>query len=97
VSLTKKPGPTAGAARSTKPAPGPAQPSQPQAGPAAQPPGPLTLNEIEQEAVDRLRAANRSISKRSIAEMVRTELGRSISSDRAAEIARHFRTLRTAA
>lgn len=97
VSLTKKPGPTAGAARSTKSAPGLAQSAQSHAAPAPQPTGPLALNDIEQEAVDRLLAANRSISKRSIAEMVRAELGRSISSDRAAEIARHFRTLRTAA
>jgi hypothetical protein len=57
----------------------------------------LVLNETEQAAIDSLQAADRSISKRSIAVTVRTELGRSISSDRAAEIARHFRTLRSAA
>lgn len=57
----------------------------------------LVLTDLEQEAVDRLRSTNRSISKRSIADVVRNELGRSISSDRTAEIARHFRTLRSAA
>lgn len=57
----------------------------------------LVLTDLEQEAVDRLRSTNRSISKRSIADVVRNELGRSIGSDRAAEIARHFRTLRSAA
>jgi hypothetical protein len=57
----------------------------------------LVLNETEQAAIDSLQAADRSISKRSIAETVRNELGRSISSDRAAEIARHYRTLRPAA
>lgn len=57
----------------------------------------LVLNETEQEAVDLLRSTGRSISKRSIADVVRNELGRSIGSDRAAEIARHFRTLRSAA
>ncbi|MFI7096719.1 DUF2637 domain-containing protein [Streptomyces lydicus] len=57
----------------------------------------LTLTDLEQTAIDFLRSNNRSISKRSIAEVVRTELGGSIASDRAAEIARHFRTLRPAA
>jgi hypothetical protein len=58
--------------------------------------GPLVLSDMEQEAVDLLRSAGRSISKRSIADVVRKELGRSIGSDRAAEIARHFRTLKAA-
>ncbi|HEY5835009.1 DUF2637 domain-containing protein [Streptomyces sp.] len=58
--------------------------------------GDLALTDTEQEAVDRLRSAGRSISKRSIAEVVRSELDRSIASDRAAEIARHYRTLRSA-
>lgn len=66
-----------------------------------QPSGPdrtaLALNATEQAAIDSLRSAKRSISKRSIADTVRNELGQSIASDRAAEIARHFRTLRSAA
>ena len=57
----------------------------------------LILNDTEQQAIDILRSTSRSISKRSIADVVRTELGRSIASDRAADIARHFRTLRSAA
>lgn len=57
----------------------------------------LILNDTEQQAIDILRSTNRSISKRSIADVVRTDLGRSIASDRAADIARHFRTLRSAA
>ena len=56
----------------------------------------LVLTDIEQEAIDRLRSTDRSISKRSIADTVRNELGQSIGSDRAAEIARHFRTLKAA-
>lgn len=57
----------------------------------------LVLNDTEQEAIELLKSTNRSISKRNIADAVRTELGRSIASDRAADIARHFRTLRSAA
>ncbi|MER6844832.1 DUF2637 domain-containing protein [Streptomyces platensis] len=57
----------------------------------------LVLTDLEQNAIDFLRSNGRSISKRSIAEVVRTELGGSIASDRAVEIARHFRTLRPAA
>ncbi|OKI16609.1 DUF2637 domain-containing protein [Streptomyces sp. CB03911] len=57
----------------------------------------LVLNETEQAAIDLLQAEARSISKRSIADTVRAKLGRSIASDRAAEIARHYRTLRSAA
>jgi hypothetical protein len=57
----------------------------------------LALNDVEQEAIELLRSTGRSISKRNIADVVRNDLGRSISSDRAAEIARHFRTLRPAA
>jgi hypothetical protein len=56
----------------------------------------LDLTDTEQKAIDWLRTEGRSISKRSIAEVVRTELGQSISSDRAAELARHFRTLKAA-
>lgn len=55
------------------------------------------LTDLELEAIDILRSSNRSISKRSIADVVRSELGRSIGSDRAADIARHFRRLRSAA
>jgi hypothetical protein len=57
----------------------------------------LILSPTEQQAIELLRSSNRSISKRSIAAAVRDELGKSIGSDRAAEIARHFRTLRSAA
>jgi hypothetical protein len=57
----------------------------------------LVLNEVEQQAIEFLKSTKRSISKRNIADAVRNELGRSIGSDRAAEIARHFRTLRSAA
>lgn len=56
----------------------------------------LALNDTERAAIDILRSADRSISKRSIADVVRNELGRSIGSDRAAEIARHFRNLHAA-
>lgn len=105
VSLTKAPGPAqaapatpSGPAAQSGPAHQAAAPARP--GPQTAASGPaanLNLNETEQEAVDRLRSTNRSISKRSIADVVRKELGRSIASDRAAEIARHFRTLRSAA
>lgn len=57
----------------------------------------LILNEVERRAIEILRSTGRSISKRSIADVVRNELGRSIASDRAADVARHFRTLRSAA
>jgi hypothetical protein len=57
----------------------------------------LVLTEVEQQAIELLQSTKRSISKRNIADAVRNELGRSIGSDRAAEIARHFRTLRSAA
>lgn len=87
VDLTKKAQPTAGPDRAAAGVSGPVQP----------PAGPLTLNATEQAAIDRLRSTKRSISKRSIADVVRNELGQSIGSDRAAEIARHFRTLRSAA
>lgn len=104
VSLTKtvrSTGPvhTAGPVRTAKSTAAPAQAVQAvqaRSGPVKQPTGPLALSHIEQEAVDRLRSANRPISKRSIAEMVRTDLGQSISSDRAADIARHLRSLRSA-
>lgn len=55
------------------------------------------LTDLELEAIEILRSTNRSISKRSIADVVRGDLGRSIASDRAADIARHFRFLRSAA
>lgn len=64
--------------------------------PADRADGPLVLSDMEQEAIALLRSTGRSISKRSIADAVRNELGRSIGSDRAAEIARHFRTLKAA-
>ncbi|MFI0220164.1 hypothetical protein [Streptomyces lydicus] len=57
----------------------------------------LVLTDLEQQAVDFLQSTGRPISKRSIAEVVRTELGGSIASDRAVKIARHFRTLLPAA
>jgi hypothetical protein len=57
----------------------------------------FALNDVEREAIELLRSTKRSISKRNIADAVRNDLGRSIGSDRAAEIARHFRTLRPAA
>jgi len=57
----------------------------------------LTLTDLERTAIETLRSADRSISKRSISDVIRNELGGSIASDRAVQIARHFRTLRTAA
>ncbi|MFF1916117.1 DUF2637 domain-containing protein [Streptomyces sp. NPDC058239] len=57
----------------------------------------LTLTDLERTAIETLRTADRSISKRSISDVIRNELGGSIASDRAVQIARHFRTLRTAA
>lgn len=57
----------------------------------------LVLTDLETEAITRLRTADRSISKRSIQDMVRNELNGSIASDRAVQIARHYRTLRSAA
>lgn len=57
----------------------------------------LTLTEIERTAIDTLRSTDRSISKRSIQDVIRNELAGSIASDRAVQIARHFRTLRSAA
>ncbi|MCX4792511.1 DUF2637 domain-containing protein [Streptomyces sp. NBC_01221] len=57
----------------------------------------LTLTELERTAIETLRSADRSISKRSISDVIRNDLGGSIASDRAVQIARHFRTLRTAA
>ncbi|MCA1223500.1 DUF2637 domain-containing protein, partial [Streptomyces sp. 8L] len=57
----------------------------------------FALTDLEQRAINHLRSTDRSISKRSISEVVRKELGGSIASDRAVEIARHFRTLRSAA
>jgi hypothetical protein len=57
----------------------------------------LVLTDLEAKAIDILRTADRSISKRSIQDVVRNELGGSIASDRAVQIARHFRTLRSAA
>jgi hypothetical protein len=95
-------GPEADRAQATKPRTAPvrpkrsAQPVQPTTGPDRTADGDLVLNDTEQQAVDFLTKSARSISKRSIAEVVRIELGRSIGSDRAAEIARHYRTLRSA-
>lgn len=57
----------------------------------------LDLTPLERDAISSLRTADRSISKRSIQDVVRNELGGSIASDRAVQIARHFRTLRSAA
>ncbi|RPE27311.1 hypothetical protein EDD38_7456 [Kitasatospora cineracea] len=56
----------------------------------------LVLTEAEREAVEILRSTDRTITKRNIAAVVRGELGRSIASERAAEIARHYRTLQAA-
>ncbi|WP_333745615.1 hypothetical protein [Streptomyces sp. IBSBF 2950] len=65
-------------------------------GPPYVAPDGFELTEAEQRAVDVLRSTNRSITKRNIAEVIRTE-GGSIGSDRAAEVARHFpRNLRSA-
>ncbi|MGW4802970.1 hypothetical protein [Kitasatospora sp. NPDC004272] len=79
------------------------------AAPAARPAGPpdadhpdrsagvdLELTETEQEALQILRAAGRTVSKRNVADVVRNQLGRSIASERAAEIARHHRSLQAA-
>lgn len=57
----------------------------------------LVLTDLERTAIETLRTADRSISKRSIQDVIRNELGGSIASDRAVQIARHFRTLRSAA
>jgi hypothetical protein len=56
----------------------------------------LVLTDLERTAIAMLRAADRSISKRSLGEVIRQDLKGSISTDRAVEIARHFRTLRAA-
>jgi hypothetical protein len=56
----------------------------------------LVLTDLERTAIDTLQSTDRSISKRSIADVVRTELNGSIGSDRAAEIARHYRQLHAA-
>ncbi|MER5302276.1 hypothetical protein ABT039_22840 [Streptomyces lasiicapitis] len=65
-------------------------------GPPFETPDGLDLNAREQRAIDVLRSQNRSITKRSIGEVIRSE-GGSIASDRAAEIARHYpRTLKSA-
>ncbi|MER0443058.1 hypothetical protein ABR738_00455 [Streptomyces sp. Edi4] len=65
-------------------------------GPPYTAPDGFALNEAEQRAIDVLRSTNRSITKRNIGDVIRTE-GGSIASDRAAEIARHFpRSLRSA-
>ncbi|MEV6404072.1 hypothetical protein AB0M58_14145 [Streptomyces bobili] len=65
-------------------------------GPPYTAPDGFKLTETEQRAIDVLRSTDRSITKRNIAEVIRSE-GGSIGSDRAAEVARHFpRNLRSA-
>jgi hypothetical protein len=56
----------------------------------------LVLTDLERTAVAILQTADRSISKRSLGEVIRQDLKGSISTDRAVEIARHYRTLRAA-
>ncbi|MFJ1662334.1 hypothetical protein, partial [Streptomyces anthocyanicus] len=65
-------------------------------GPPYLAPDGFELSETEQRAIDLLRSEGRSITKRNLGDAVRAENG-SISSDRAAEVARHFpRKLRSA-
>ncbi|WP_033024149.1 hypothetical protein, partial [Streptomyces capuensis] len=56
----------------------------------------IVLTDLESAAIDLLRSTQRSISKRSICHAVRNELNGSIASDRASDIARHFRALHAA-
>lgn len=89
---TTQPDHTAGPDRTVPGAPGPDRDQAPDRTDQG-----LILTDLEDQAVQTLRTTGRSISKRSIQDVIRNELNGSIGSDRAVQIARHFRTLRSAA